>query len=82
MDIIALVGSIAFAVCAVPAAIAAYRTKQETSSLAFLLLWLLGEVCYLAYVPFIGQYKLLLNYGPNTLCLLVILYFNIKTRLK
>jgi hypothetical protein len=80
METLALIGSIAFAICGIPAAYIAYKTGKEHSPKSFLLLWLLGEVCYLIYTAHIGQMILWLNYIPNLLCLLVMLRYNFFKR--
>ncbi len=76
LAILAFVGSCAFAVSAIPAAYEAYKAGTCTYNGEFLACWALGELCYLVYMPMTGQYTLLLNYIPNFICLLIIMYYN------
>jgi len=63
--------------CALPQAIASYRTKDSSGiSFLFLLLWLGGEVLTLLYIVGTSmQLPLIANYLFNILCLIVILRY-------
>ncbi len=76
LDVIALIGSLAFAISAAPAAYAAYKAGTCTYNKAFLALWGIGEICYIFYMTATAQPLLLVNYVPNFLCLLVIMHYN------
>lgn len=72
----ATVGSILMALCAVPAAWAAWCDEECHYDKRFLWLWLVGEILYLIYAVRTGQYVLLLNYIPNLFCLMIIMRYN------
>lgn len=78
MDVVGLVGSICFAICGVPAALDAWRRKGCCYPWSFLLLWLVGEVLTSAYVLYLGNWILMINYVVNLICLLVIIRYNRK----
>jgi hypothetical protein len=40
--------------------------------MVFFLMWLVGELCLLAVMAVEGRIPLLVNYGVNTICLLVV----------
>ena len=82
-DYIGWIGSIAFAVCGAPQAWACYRRGHaEGISLAFISLWLIGEICYvfsvLAKFGFISW--MMFNYNLNIIFALVILYYIVRPR--
>ncbi len=76
MDIIALVGSVCFAISAIPAAMLAWRERYCRYQWGFLLLWLIGELCMIGYAIGTTQPILLLNYLPNLASLAVIMHYN------
>jgi uncharacterized protein with PQ loop repeat len=81
LNVIGWLGSICFSICAIPQAVLSIKQGHSdgTSSL-FLGLWLLGEVCTIAYVLPKLDYPLLVNYIGNLACLLVILRYKIRPR--
>jgi lipid-A-disaccharide synthase-like uncharacterized protein len=76
MEIIAALGSMCFAICGIPAAVDARRRKECNYPWSFLLLWLVGEILTLIYIVHIREYLLIINYGINLLCLLVLMRYN------
>lgn len=76
MTWLAWIGSFCLAICAVPQAAKSLKTcSSDGISWAFLSLWLVGEVCLLAYVVSRGEWALVMNYAGNIVCLLIILRF-------
>lgn len=73
------VGSILFAICAIPQAYKSYCDKHSNGlSILFLLIWFIGEVLTLIYVILLESINLLpliFNYGCNLFCLLIIMYY-------
>jgi uncharacterized protein with PQ loop repeat len=84
VELIGWVGSICFAICALPQALQSYRQKNSNGiSWGFLLLWLIGEILTLAYVTLTTvQLPLITNYVLNFLFLVVILWFKIFPKSK
>lgn len=81
MEILGWVGSICFAICAVPQAYLSYKLgRSEGISWLFLFLWLTGEICTIIYVLPKKDVPLLVNYFGNLLCLLVILRYKALPR--
>lgn len=76
MDLIALAGSLLLALCAIPAAIEAYRDKKCYYSWPFLWMWTVGEILSCIYLVSIQDWILLINYTANIACCLVLLYYN------
>lgn len=75
------VGSIAFAVCGLPLVISCVRQGHARDvNNAFLILWSIGEVCYIIQViaDFGFVMWLLFNYLMNAAFIVVILYFKVK----
>ena len=70
------VGSTAFGICAVPAAISAIQRGHDGSDWTFLLVWMLGESCMMVWVTLRREWILFLNYIPNFICLLIMMYYN------
>jgi uncharacterized protein with PQ loop repeat len=59
-------GSIFFSICALPQAIKAIRDGHATGiSLWYLILWLLGELCMIAYIWERSDLPLMVNYVMN-----------------
>lgn len=79
LDLLGLIGAVAFAISAIPQALHSYRTKSSKGmSVGFLFLWGLGEGCMLAYVIGTSMDPYLVgNYIANGLCLLVIVYYKV-----
>ena len=79
MEIIGWVGSILLALCAVPLAWESYKQKHSNGiSNLFLTMWLVGELLTAAYVLPKQDYPLLLNYGLNIACLVVVIRYKFK----
>ena len=76
MEVAALIGSICFAICGVPAAYMAWKEKSCNHSWLYLLLWGVGEVLTAMYAIHKQEWILLLNYGPNILWILMLMYYN------
>ncbi len=77
-ETIGWIGSICFALCGVPQAWRCFRAGHaEGLSWLFLLLWLVGELCYIISVlaSFGWVAWMMFNYVANILCILVILYY-------
>lgn len=81
LDILGWIGSIAFAVCAIPQAYKCYRDGHANGlDWGFLGVWFLGEVCMIAYILPKGDIPLLVNYIGNFAALLVMLRYKLKPR--
>lgn len=79
IDVIAWVGAVAFAVCAIPQAWACFKQKHAAGlDWSFLLLWLLGELCFLVYSIHLWDLPLMTNYIANGLSLFVIIYYKLR----
>lgn len=81
IESIGWIGATLFAFCGAPQAIKTFRTKKvEDLSLAFLLMWLGGEICTTIYivVPAWGtgsmQWPLLVNYTFNTIIVFYLIW--------
>jgi len=81
METIGWIGSILFAICAVPQA---YHTQRmghcRGLTWSFLLCWLGGELFTIAYVLPKMDVPLLFNYSINLICLLIMLRYKIWER--
>lgn len=77
MEFIGWFGGILLAICGAPLAWEAWRTGNVGHSLTwtFLNLWFWGEVLVFAYVLPQWLWPLIVNYGFNILCILVIAYY-------
>lgn len=83
LDVIGWVGSICFAVCAVPQAWQSWRQGHgEGLSWFFLGLWLAGELLVTIYIIPKQDWPLLFNYAVNMLCLAVIFKYKLRPRAK
>lgn len=79
LNLLGWIGSVCFAICAIPQAWETFRKgRAEGVSWIFLILWLVGELCTLIYVLPQKNWPLLLNYIGNLCCLLVIIRYKIK----
>lgn len=78
MEVIAWIGSVALAFCALPQAIFCLKTKSARGlDWGFLLLWALGELCMVIYSAHLRSLPLFLNYGVNGVLLGIIVYFKV-----
>ncbi len=81
MTLLGWLGSILFAICAMPQAFQSWKDgHSQGMSWGFLLMWLGGEVLTIAYVLPKQDWPLLFNYAANLACLLVILRFKVTQR--
>lgn len=81
LGVVGWVGSVCFSLCALPQAVTSARQGHSNGiSWLFLVLWLIGEVCTIAYVLPKLDYPLLLNYFGNLLCLIVLIHYKISPR--
>lgn len=78
MELIGVIGSVAFATCAIPQVVECYRKRSaEGLSWMFLILWAIGELFTIIYIWPKQDWILLGNYFFNSLCLLVMIYFKL-----
>lgn len=78
ITIMGWIGSLCFAVCAVPPAYLAWKQKSTPLDWGLLSLWFIGELFTLLYVLITTQDIILLtNYVANFLCLLVIIRYKV-----
>lgn len=82
MHILGWIGSLLFAICAIPQAWQSWRDGHSRGiSSGFLLLWFSGEVLTLLYVAStLKAAPLILNYVANLTCLLIIIRYKIRPR--
>lgn len=79
-DTIGWIGSLFFAFCAVPQAYKCYQDKNADGlSSPYLVMWLLGEVCYIASVLMKFGFVdwMMVNYVMNIICVVVIGYWKL-----
>lgn len=72
---IATLGSLLLALCGLPEAISAYKTKKCTLGWPMLLMWLGGEILLIVYALQTAQYPLLLNYVANVVFLAIMIRY-------
>lgn len=78
-ELIGWVGSILFALCALPQAWLCFKQKHARGiSWLFLMMWLWGEVLTFTYVLPTGKLPLLANYVMNFILLLIIIFYKVK----
>ena len=83
MELIGWLGSICFALCALPQAVMSYRQgHSDGMSWGLLLLWMVGEILTLIYVAPKAHWPLIFNYAGNLVLLQVIIYYKMWPRLK
>lgn len=83
--LIGWIGSICFALCGIPLALQCIQQGHARGlSPYFLILWTVGEICYIVAVlnqfGFIGW--LMLNYLLNLLCILIIWVYYFRPSVK
>jgi hypothetical protein len=78
MNLIAFLGSMLLALCAVPELLRTLYDNKCYLSWAFLLLWFLGEILMLIYSIHLWNYALMMNYIFNTIVVTIMLYIKIK----
>ena len=69
-------GSLLFALCAVPQAYKTWQDKTGDLSWWFLFMWLGAELLMVNYAMRTAQWTLLGNYAANMMCLGVLIYYN------
>lgn len=84
IEIIGWVGSVCFSLCALPQVIKCYRQGHAHGlDSTFLWLWFIGEIAMLIYTALsFDSLQLLLNYGFNLICLIIILKYRLFPRIK
>ena len=82
MTIISWLGSICFALCGIPQAWQSYKQGHSNGlSYLFLGLWFMGEALTIVYVASeIGSVPLLVNYGCNFVCLVIVIRYRMFPR--
>jgi len=80
-ELVGWVGSFFFAVCCIPQTFQCWKQGHGRGlNWAFLITWLLGELCMIYYIWPNRDWPLLVNYIFNLLCLLGILKYKIWER--
>jgi len=74
----ATIGSVLLALCGLPEAIRAYRTKTCSVGITMLLMWFIGEICLVIFAIQTKQYILLINYIANLIFVYIMLHYKIK----
>jgi uncharacterized protein with PQ loop repeat len=74
---IAAIGSILLALCALPEAIRSFKLKRCDIGWGMLLMWLFGELFLVVFALQTKQYVLLINYGANILFLAVMIFYKL-----
>jgi uncharacterized protein with PQ loop repeat len=72
---IATIGSVLLALCGLPEALKAFKTKRCDVGYPMLLSWLIGELCLIVFALQTKQYMLLINYIANVLFVITMLYY-------
>ena len=81
MSAIGWLGSLCFALCAIPQAYKSYEEGNSNGvSWGLLILWLLGEILTLIYVIPKKDLPLIVNYLSNLFFLVIIIKYKIKPR--
>ena len=80
MEIISWIGSFLLAICGLPIAWEAYKTKRSDISTSFLVLWGLGEILTAIYVIYKQENALTFNYLSNILFIAVVVYYKFRRR--
>jgi hypothetical protein len=79
MNLLAWIGSICFATCAIPQIIFAIKNRTAAGlSWGLLILWSGGEICYVIFTSYNHMWPLLLNYGFNSISLTVLWVIKIR----
>jgi len=76
VELFGWLGSIFFAICALPQAIKAFKDGHAHGiSTWYLILWFLGEICMIAYIWDRSDMPLMVNYVMNLGFLIVIMKY-------
>lgn len=78
MDTIAFLGNFLLALCGLPLAIDAIRTKDPKVPTSFLVVWGLGEILTLIYVLYLMDIYLIMNYMTNLTFIGIVVYYKIR----
>lgn len=79
IDVIAWIGAVSFSICAIPQAWECYKQKHARGlAWSFLILWLVGEGCFLVYSIYLADLPLMVNYVANGLALGIIMYYKAR----
>lgn len=78
MEIISWIGSLLLAMCGLPLAIEAIKTKQCNISNSFLAMWGLGELFVVIYTVYKNESALTFNYISNIVFISILLYYKVK----
>lgn len=75
-EILGWIGSIAFAVCAIPQVYDSWKKGHSRGiTWGFYVLWVVGEIFTFLYVIPMGKMPMILNYGLNLIFLGIIGYY-------
>ena len=78
IELLGYIGSICFAICALPQAYQSYKDKHSDGvNTYFLVLWLVGEIFSLIYGLTKDVPPIIMNYIGNLILISVILYFKL-----
>lgn len=78
MEIISWIGNTLLALCGLPLAWEAYKTKKSVVPTLFYFCWLLGEIFVITYVIYLREWSLFFNYFCNIIFLSVVGYYKFK----
>lgn len=81
METVAFIGNFLLALCGLPLAIDAIKTKDPKVPTSFLFVWGLGEVLTLIYVLYLMDIYLIMNYMTNLTFIGIVIYYKFR-RLK
>jgi|TARA_R110000851_G_scaffold308291_1_gene467112 hypothetical protein len=80
VEVLSWVGSFLLAICGLPIAYEAYKTKTSDISTSFLLLWGFGEIFTFIYVVYKEENALTFNYFSNIIFIGIIVYYKFKKK--
>lgn len=82
-EVLGWIGSIAFAICALPQAWDSYQKGSSKGiTWGFFVLWSVGELFTFLYVIPMGHLPMIFNYSLNMIFLSIIGYYKVKPRKK
>ena len=85
IELIGWLGGVLLAACGLPLAISAIIKGSDNTNVYTLLMWMLGEVCFIVYtlatINLSDAAPLLFNYGLNVAILLVVLKYHFFPRI-
>ena len=81
LELLGWIGATCFAICAFPQAYKSYKDGNSAGiSWGLLSLWMVGELCMLAYISPKRDYPLILNYVGNIISVGIIIKYKILPR--